>query len=44
MNFAWKSSGDLCGLAGLNALLQILPASGPASRDAAAKYLLLDLG
>jgi len=34
----WKSSGDLCGLAGVNALLQILPQS-----SAAPKCLLLDL-
>ena len=40
---AWKSSGDLCGLAGVNALLQLLPASGPLSRGAPAKCLLLDL-
>ena len=40
---AWKSSGDLCGLAGVNALLQILPATGPLSRGASAKCLLLDL-
>ena len=40
---AWKSSGDLCGLAGANALLQIPPASGPLSRGASAKCLLLDL-
>ena len=40
---AWKSSGDLCGLAGVNALLQLLPASGPIPRGAPAKCLLLDL-
>ena len=40
---AWKSSGDLCGLAGVNALLQLLPASGPWSRGDSAKCLLLDL-
>ena len=40
---AWKSSGDLCGLAGVNALLQRLPASGPLSRGDSAKCLLLDL-
>ena len=40
---AWKSSGDLCGLAGVNALLQILPASCPLVRGASAKCLLLDL-
>ena len=39
----WKSSGDLCGLARVNALLQLLPASGPLSRGASAKCLLLDL-
>ena len=37
---AWKSSGDLCGLAGANALLQILPATGPLPRGTAAKCLL----
>ena len=40
---AWKSSGDLCGLAGVKALLQLLPASGPLSHGALAKCLLLDL-
>ena len=40
---AWKSSGDLCGLAGVNALLQILPATGPLPRGTAAKCLLPDL-
>ncbi len=39
---AWKSSGDLCGLAGVNALLQLLPASGPLLRGVSAKCLLLD--
>ena len=39
----WKSSGDLCGLAGANALLQILPGSRPLARGATAKCLLLDL-
>ena len=39
----WKSSGDLCGLARVNALLQLLPASGPLTRGASAKCLLLDL-
>ena len=39
----WKNSGDLCSLAGVNALLQILPASGPLARGTAAKCLLLDL-
>ena len=39
----WKSSGDLCGLAGVNALLQLLPASAPLSRGDSAKCLLLDL-
>ena len=39
----WKNSGDLCGLAGANALLQILPASGPIASGASAKCLLLDL-
>ena len=39
----WKSSGDLCGLARVNALLQTLPASAPLSRDDSAKCLLLDL-
>ena len=40
---AWKSSGDLCGLSGVNALLQILPGSAPQSRSDPAKCLLLDL-
>ncbi len=40
---AWKSSGDLCGLAGVNALLQLLPASGPHPHGAAAKCMMLDL-
>lgn len=39
----WKNSGDLCGLAGVNALLQILPASAPLARGEAAKCLMLDL-
>ena len=39
----WKNSGDLCGLAGANALLQIRPGSGPLSRGTSAKCLLLDL-
>lgn len=39
----WKNSGDLCALAGANALLQILPGSGPLARGALAKCLLLDL-
>ena len=39
---AWKSSGDLCGLAGVNALLQTLPATGPRSCGALVKCLLND--
>ncbi len=39
----WKSSGDLCGLAGANGLLQVLPGSTPLARGASAKCLLLDL-
>ncbi len=40
---AWKSSGDLCGLARVNALLHILPGGVPLIRGASAKCLLLDL-
>ncbi len=38
---AWKNSGDLCGLAGANALLQLLPASGPLSPGTVARCLML---
>lgn len=39
----WKNSGDLCGLATSNALLQLLPGSGPLQAGDSARCLLLDL-
>ncbi|MEA3212799.1 MAG: molybdopterin molybdotransferase [Chthoniobacter sp.] len=38
----WQSSGDLCGLVGVNGLLRLLPRTGPWARGAEIDCLLLD--
>ncbi|MDQ3624815.1 MAG: molybdopterin molybdotransferase MoeA [Verrucomicrobiota bacterium] len=38
----WQSSGDLCGLVSANALIQLLPGTGPLNADAPVHCLLLD--
>ena len=39
----WRSSGDVCGMASANALLQLLPGSAAIAADGMVKCLLLDL-